>query len=79
MAAANLAWPANDPVLQDLLAVRRETADPARLRRVARLRRRGQDDRHRRRRSPSSSTGSPRPRSGPSRRLAVLLERKRQD
>ena len=43
----NRAWPENDVVLRDLLTVRQETARLLGLPRLAQLRRRGQDDRHR--------------------------------
>ena len=80
LAQNNVAWPANDQVLQDLLAVRRETRRRCSATTLARLRRRGQDDRHRRgdRRlhRPDRRRGRP---SGPARRGDVLLERKRVD
>ena len=57
----NIGWPDNDPVLAELLDVRDGEGHPAGVRRLAELRRRGQDDRRAAPASPSSSTRSPPP------------------
>ena len=49
LAFNNQGWPANDEVLVELLALRQRARHAARVRRLADVRRRGQDDRDRRR------------------------------